>query len=203
MSVNAIAQDNTARKHELGVNGTSFFQQFLNFGGANSVLISPYLVTYRYTGENYALRLGLGASTLSSESEDGPSQSSSKSSGTTIDLRLGGEKRWKLNDRWTTTVGVDFVYGSDKTNFETTNISETTTIETNLTAIGGGPVWSINFDINDRMRLYTEASFYFTQSTREQKESFSSNPQFNDDTKVTGTQGGFTLPTNVYFAILL
>lgn len=193
----------TFRKHELGINSTHFLQNFLNLGSGTSATLNPYLFTYRYCGQNFALRSGLGLMTSSLDEDDPNSNSSTKQSARDVDFRLGAEWRKQLNQRWRTNLGFDVHYGQTFTSIETTSGFDNATITDNLLSYGFGPVWGIQFDINDRLRLFTETSFTFTTWEQTEKSEFSSNPQFDEEQKTSGTGSAFTLPTNIYFAITL
>ena len=75
------------------------------------------------------------------------------------------------------------------------------TTSTDVTGIGGGPVWGIQFNLNDRLSLQTEAALYALSSTTKEKSQFSSNPEFNTNDKSNNMAIAFTLPTSVFFVV--
>lgn len=157
------APDNSrAVSHYIGIQANQLIRQLISFGGNNSAITNPYLLTYtvnsKATGWGFAT--GLGYSSIQQKNTDVFVSTTSK-----IDdfaWRIGGEKKVYLSRHWLSSLGVDVLIESNKaetvTNSgQTPNPTTTTTIKRN----GFGPRASLNYQFNHRLLVGTEASFYF------------------------------------------
>jgi hypothetical protein len=196
-------------RYEMGVNGSAFFKQLLNFSGtkpavdSNNITETPYYFTAKMRSKRGYWRLGLGA-TLSAKSESSGKLADTKTvRNADYQLRLGYEWQRKLTDKWLFYYGVD-VLGRYKekaliadSGFDLVNISETT--------IGTGiaPIAGIRFQLWQNIALSTETAVRYRFSNFKEKTSFSINPDFNEQGKIVDLHElDFLPPTSIYITIL-
>lgn len=188
------------RHHEIGINLTSLINEIIP-GDESQIQLSPYLVTYYFTGRHHAFRFGFGV--FSNSRIDNDTLIILSNSSFSLDLRGGYEYRVSLTKRWSAAFGLDVLYGRDNSHFKTSTNLDQVTIGNKGWTIGGGPVITVRFDVNNRIRLSTECTLYhsYTESTNYQH--FLDFPEFNVDQ--TSIFNGFkiTVPINIYFNIRL
>ena len=171
---------NPVHRVELGINATATLSTFV---GNESEGISPadYPLSIKLMqGQKAAWRFGLGLE-LNTESSDGNGVGIITET-ETIDFygRVGYEWRKILSPRWMFFAGLDglFSFGQDNGN-SNTQVGFT---ELNLErwALGGGPVYGIQFAINPRLHVGTEGNIYLTLIHTEREERFEFDPQLNN-----------------------
>jgi hypothetical protein len=200
------AQDQNVAKdkrnqHQIGVNATYFFKQFLNFGNNNTLAISPYIISYKvFDRKHHGFRFGAGLS-MQSTKENPDSLNSVKNSVSTYNFRAGYEFQKELGNKWICFFGVDglFNYSIDKTN--SFNGFDNVTNEDLLYTYGGGPIFGIQYNISKHITLFTETGIYALTGQSVSKSTFESNPSFNDESKTSVTNVSFLLPTSLYLNV--
>ncbi|MBK7468500.1 MAG: hypothetical protein WAS56_12835 [Saprospiraceae bacterium] len=137
-------EETRAKNKEIGVNMTTFVSQFVPFG-SNFPKGGPFGYSFKKYGSKAAFRFGLGMSVAVEENEEDIN----------LHIRLGYERRKKLNDRWAYTRGLDFALMAGNWNIPG--------ISTGLfsTAIGFGPVIGIEYYIFPNVYLSTESYIFF------------------------------------------
>jgi len=190
--------DSKEKFSEFGLNVTSFVNEFISLN-SNDSDIGDYMVTYKYHLGKSALRIGLGGQfrQVDDETEGGGGRVTKDNS---FDFRIGYEVKTKITPRWGFYFGADATLGWAESKATTFNF-EQVELTTSLTEFGGGPIAGIQFFINPRISLATEASLYYTYSESREVEKFSVNTLFNTDELSTSNNFDFGLPTSLYFVI--
>ncbi|MEO1257826.1 MAG: hypothetical protein AAFZ15_03485 [Bacteroidota bacterium] len=196
MTINLFSQatDESARNLEVGVNATAFVSSL--FGNTS---FDDYLFTIKkHLKSDKTLRVGFGFN--GSFLTDDPS-SDDITNNTTItsfefDLRVGAEKNIMTKGNWSIKLGFDGITGYF---INTRKITQGKRIFQNY-YLGLGPVTGIQYMINDRIGLLTEASF-FTSISEIKDEEKSDSPTFDDKDKRTSINFGMRIPTNVIFFV--
>ena len=158
--------------HLIGIQVNPLFQQILNLGN-NQAVDNPYLLRYsRINTESLReWNLGLGVSLNTNKDEDG-----AESNRFDFNLRTGVAQTVKLSKRFEVSYGVDLIYNN--LNIHTLNIqaftsgfgtSDSTINEsrTKTIAFGAGPRLNLTFNINDKVSIGTEATYYYTYNIDE------------------------------------
>lgn len=188
-------------QHQIGVNASYFFKQFLNLGSNNNLTISPYILSYKIVDrKHHGFRMGAGFNMLSN-TQNPDSTNSVKNSTSSYNLRFGYEFQKELGPKWMCFFGADglFNYSLDKTN-TSNGFDQVTNSETILT-YGAGPVLGFQYNLSKHISLFTETGIYALVGQSVSKSSFLSNPQFNDETKTTVTSVSFLLPTSLFLIV--
>lgn len=173
------AEDGFEPEHDqqIGINTTALVSQLINFSSSFSFFNNDYIFTYKNIKANgrSTFRFGFGGSVFY-EKED-----SDKRFNTNIKMRLGRERFTDISKRWRVYYGGDFKLG-----FEYTNAFFLDEPIRTYTA-GGGPLCGLQFNINSRLSISTEASydFLFFYNT-------------NDGSKTRGFSTGFNIPDLFY-----
>jgi len=162
---------NSEYDQQIGINSTALISQLINFSSNFSVFNSNYIFTYKKRKGNKNFRLGVGGGFFF-EKED-----SDKRSNVSIRLRLGRERFTDISKRWRVYYGGDFKIDFDNTSafFLDEPIRRY--------SLGGGPVCGLQFNINSRLSLATEASYDLMAFA-----------QTNDGDNSWGINTGFSVP---------
>jgi hypothetical protein len=166
----ARAQKDSSFKCELGVNATAFIANYFNLGGVSSN--NPYLIDFKYRlAEDIAIRTSLDF-TFSDNNVEQQTARRIYFKNTSVDLRVGAEKRNQLSKKWTWFYGVDVIAGqginssrSDQQLRDPNTFEFVTVTSVNKSAseyIGAGPIAGLRWDLHPRITLWTEARLYFT-----------------------------------------
>ena len=190
--------------HELGINGTFFFANFLTISGNIPVSVDPYALQYKvlFGGRN-GIRTGIGANYRSQkDTPDNGTQTDFRS--TAVSARLGYEHRLTFGKRWAAFFGADIVYNYANIYNRTHDEGfQTVTITNTSHGGGGGPVIGLQFYASPRISLGTETAVHFISSSDTEKTSIISNfAPPNTSTDGSDVMSfNFNLPTSIYVNI--
>lgn len=186
-------------EHQVFVNTTFFLKQIINLSNQN-IAISPYIVGYKcFIKKNHGIRLSLGGN-FSKKTEFPDTTSVRITRDNALDYRIGYEYRHPFGKKWYLQAGVDFAgrYGVVGSKVNSTFDIVTTTTTSNM--VGGGPFLGIQFQINNRIALFTETAFYYSYSWNKRKVTSDNTPRLNTNRKTdTEMKGEFILPTSLFF----
>jgi len=184
--------------HEIGINGTFFINQFLNFSD-KEIPQSPYLLTYKIGNRKHAIRFGVGTTFKESEKSVETFDDTETLKDFTLDLRLGYEYRNTLGNRWIGYFGVDFIYNQIIDEQINNSGFDIVTISNNKSGLGGGPILGLQFKLTNKLMLGTEGAFYFSQSENKSRTTFENFPGFNTETEIIKEKEIITyLPATLY-----
>jgi Outer membrane protein beta-barrel domain len=166
-------QENDNRKTyvELGVNVTGAIAS-AGFRQADSLQNSdPFFLHLKLVSHRFGVRLGAGTSTLSKKKI---SEIDSRiQSVTASDFRLGLDYQIPIDNRWRIYAGFDLISGYKKGQNDYSNAGGITKIRYTEKSIGGGPLLGLQFHLNKRISLQTEAALYLVNTTTEKNLSYS------------------------------
>jgi hypothetical protein len=154
LNLNTFSQTVSEESHiaadfprQVGFDVTNLLSQFLNFSSSSSFNNPDYFISFKKLKNDKINRMGLG---LAFEIEG---QGAGTSSDVLVNFRAGREKQINFMNRWRFSYGFDF-----KTNFSYRNIGNTDVSRTQL-GLGGAPIFGLEFFINPRLSLSTEAAY--------------------------------------------
>jgi hypothetical protein len=216
--LHAQTEDTGARRveHQVGFDATGFIKQFIVFNNTAPTNMNPFSYNYKalwrsadgmaYMGP----RVGIGftndqESTHPDENTDRTITSSS------IAARIGFERQHVITKSWHLYYGVDIMYATAYDKAETVFKSHpaapdgfTTLTRDMAETRGAGPIMGIQFNINKRLCLSTESSFFYTETTSRFKSESTFPGAKNDPEDVTKLKSArFILPTFINFNIKL
>jgi hypothetical protein len=196
-------------KHEIGVQGNFLIKEVINL--SNTFFADyPYLITYKakLSKNNWYSRNGLGGNITNSKSVDPITGSVVFFDSKSIQLRTGIEKQIPLGSK------IKFNYGFDvmgdvllrnsktENNFPGSGFSSTFTNKETSIFYGGGPVMGINFFVNKRISLGTEASLFFkTGKTKLKATTTTSTSSTLNEDEENNSQLGLNSPTIIFLTI--
>lgn len=195
-------------RYEVGVNGSAFFKQFLNFSGrttvdSNNITETPYYLTAKMRSKRGYWRLGLGAALNAKNESSGKLADTKTTRNNDFQLRLGYEWQRDFGTKWTFYYGIDLLGRyKDKalvadSGFDVVTLSETTW------GTGAAPMAGIRYQIWRNVALSTETAVRYRYSAFQEKSSFSTNPDFNEVGKKVGLHElDFLPPTSIYITVL-
>src|ERR1043165_5313266 len=127
-------------QHHVGVQINELVRQVFNFSNNTNTNNNPYLLVYSINSvkKGWGARIGAGYTYRSFTDNDGINRKETNIN--SIQLRLGGEKAFKLSDKWTTGIGIDGLYNLDENDTRSTTKALDTTLtvtRTKITGLGG------------------------------------------------------------------
>ena len=205
-TISLFAQsDSKFKKHEIGINATSFIKEFLSLNSSD-VDEGNYMLTYKkHNPNNTAFRLGLGGRISQvNETLEGGGKLETKNN--LLALRVGYEWNKTISKRWNIYYGIDAITDftqdvSQTITFLNTGQVEEVQLRDQSVAFGGGPIFGIQFFISKNISLTTEGSLYYRYTSLNEKELFQVQTQFNKDETSTSSKVDFGLPTALFFVI--
>lgn len=186
--------------HYIGIQANQLLRQLLSLGNAAPTVANPYTLTYAVNqrSSGFGFTTGLGYNYAQTNTGDGFSNTTSTSRD--VAWRFGLESKKYLAKRWIASIGGDVVIEGSKTETKSEGSGTTTSITSKINRSGFGPRASLNFQINDKIVLGTEASFYFKWITQKQETQGTGMPPV-PETKLKSN--GFTLPAVVFLMVRL
>ena len=175
LQVQAQEQEATTYDQQIGINTTALIGQIFNFTSSSSISPVQYFLVYRKKNKKGNFRFGFGGNFLVDEKINGTD--------TNIDLnfRLGQERFTDFAKRWRVYYGMDF-----KTILMFEKFGGIDTSQSEF-FFGGGPMCGLQFNINSRLSISTEASYDF----------FLSIEDVNGEVRIGG-RSGFQVPDFLY-----
>jgi hypothetical protein len=186
-------------QHQVFVNTTFFLKQIINLSNQN-IVISPYIVGYKcFFTKNHGIRLSVGGN-FSRKTEFLDTSSVRISRNYAFDYRVGYEFRYAFGKKWYLQTGVDFAGRYAFTGAKNNTTFDIVTTNTTTNVVGGGPFLGIQFQINNRIALFTETAFYYSYSWNKRKVNSDNFPEQNINRKGDSEmKGEFILPTSLFF----
>lgn len=183
--------------HYIGIQANQLIRQLISFGGNNTAITNPYLLTWSVNSKSNGagFSTGLGYSSIQTKTTDQFVSTTSK-----IDdfaWRVGFEKKSYLSRNWLLSFGGDLLFESNKA--ETISNSGTVpnpTVTTTTNRSGFGPRVSLNYQFHNRLMVGTEASYYFKFINQKQKVTGQNQP--NTDTPSHLRSFSFSLPAVIF-----
>ncbi len=197
LSVAQTDEEENERFHEIGINVTTFINEFISLNN-NDADLGDYMMTYKYHMGRNAIRFGLGGRFSQIDEPVGGGNRVTKEN--KFDVRLGYEWNQSISKKWSFYYGLDIVGGNSSSVTVATNSDEITTTE-KFTYFGGGPMMGIQFFINSHISLSTESSLYYRYEQETSKVDFSIDTGSNSDVTSTNNLADFGLPTALFFVI--
>ena len=134
---------------QVGVDVTAFLARIFNFQQTNSFSQPAYYLTIRKMKEKHNTRFGIGADVLAQGTGNGTNSS------IILNMRFGRDKAKDFGKHWQAYYGWDI-----KTNLAFASIGSSSNSTTQL-GLGFGPVAGLQFKLNSRLVVSTEASYNF------------------------------------------
>lgn len=189
ISTVCIAQTDSTFKqtrYEVGVNGTAFFKQFLNFSSKSSsdttanILETPYYLISKVKLKKGYLRIGLGVK-INSENESSSKTADYKiKNNNDYQLRVGYEWQRKLNKKCDVYYGVDLLGGLNDLTIHANSGFDFVTISDRSWVMGLAPVAGFRFKLWENIALSTETSIRYRYTIFGEGAKFSKNVDFNE-----------------------
>ncbi len=170
----AFAQTDTLTKkltHSVGVQINGLIKQVFNFNNTNTPTGNPYLLTYSVNSvkNGWGGRVGFGYVYTDNASNDGTTDL--KSTINQLQVRVGFEKAFKLNEKWSAGVGIDGLanVNDDKTTSRVVSFDTITTItKSAIKSYGCGAMGWLRYSLTPHIQIGTEASLYYTSGKQTQ-----------------------------------
>lgn len=164
-------QASSPPSNEIGADIIPFIQMIFNFNSAEYYIPyrPKYYVTYKRYFKHFNFRFGVGGSSNQTTSFDVYANEDLKRINQGIDYRIGLERKMELFKRW------GFYYGLDLKNSNYYNYTDNQYYnggwrigyELNQNTFGLSPFFGLEFSINEKIAIQTEANFiyYWTKKT--------------------------------------
>ena len=197
----------TENRHQIGVNGTQFFKQFIARDSGAFRENNPYLLTYRYHGKRFNYRVGLGGGYGFSDDDNGENQFKREVRNYDYAFRFGVDKTRALSKRFYLYYGVDFfskVSSRESSTFPYgSQFVQKTVVSQYQRSTGLSGVLTFEFRITEKMTLFTEAGLNWSKHSNWDAVE---NPDFPDSSVSNSSDGGsmsYTVPLSLFFSFFL
>jgi hypothetical protein len=166
--ISAFAQDEAVSpkksNHYVGLQANQLIRQIFNFSNTNTSLNNPYLLTYAVNSVQGGGGFTMGFGYHFDEATDGDQFIERTTTNNNLFFRVGFEKKSLLAPKIIFSLGGDVVLGREKfevvteektqsqTNFESSRVAKSS---------GFGPRLTINYQIQEKIIIGTEANYYF------------------------------------------
>ncbi len=165
-SIDSKAQLLENSSNSIGINATGFVGNYLSFGGS-VVSTNPYWITYNRRIGPGSIRFGMNIQ-ITREDDNRFQGSPIDRESSNVDLRLGYAWSKKISKRFDFIYGADLIYGDELMHqrnvqqiWDGTKMNKFHNVSVNnMQTYGAGVIGGIQFQINDKIALYTEGSLY-------------------------------------------
>lgn len=160
----SFGQNNPPFKNEIGVDITALIEQVLNFNPPE--FFTPYSATYQGTYkrhlDDFSVRVGIGIRGNNENLNINSVEDERIRNRFQLDYRIGIERQIVLSNRWNFFFGLDYRSSrlTSMNNFGFQNGGWRVGSEFRSISNGLAPLIGIDFRINERIMLQTEASLY-------------------------------------------
>jgi hypothetical protein len=172
-------------------------RQLFSLSNASTNTGNPFSLTYTFNNKQTGNGMAFGLGYFTSHVADTDQGNDRETDNSNINLRVGYDKKGSIGKRWTAGWGFDLLLSRTKS-FTTTDqggfISE---IEDKSNGWGFGPRGTLLFQVNGKIHLGTETSWYF------QKEKIKSEISFGGGAPQKSEQKNSTFALQVPVAIFL
>jgi hypothetical protein len=172
-------------------------RQLFSLSNSNPSTGNPFSLTYAFNNKQTGDGIAVGLGYFTSHVEDTDQGNDRETDNSNINFRVGYDKKAGIGKRWTAGWGFDLLLSRSKS-FTTTDqggfISE---IEDKSNGWGLGPHGTLLFQVNGKIHLGTETSWYF------QKENIKSDISFGGGAPQKSEQKNSTFALQVPVAIFL
>lgn len=159
--------------HYLGVQANQLIRQLVNFGNSNNTVNNPYLLVWSVNSKQTGWGMNTGLGLNVNQFTDGDNTNKRTTDITDLNFRIGFEKKSMLAKRWMTSWGFDLIHQNLSNNTNSTNspdpnnpnVKSIVDTKSSTTAWGFGPRFTLNFIINSKIILGTEATYYYRSGT--------------------------------------
>jgi hypothetical protein len=151
-------------------------RQLFSLSNTSASTGNPFSLTYAFNNKQTGGGMAFGLGYFTSHVEDVDQGNDRETDNSNINFRVGYDKKSSIGKRWTAGWGFDVLLSRSKS-FTTTDqggfISE---IEDKSTGWGLGPRGTLLFQVNGKIHLGTEASWYFQNQKIKSEISFGGSP---------------------------
>lgn len=207
----AQSKDSIAKmpRYEVGVNGTYFFKQFLNFSGksnvdsATSVLETPYYLAAKVKLGGGFLRMGVGVKINSENTSSSKIADYRVNNNNDYQLRIGYEKQRRLNKRCSVYYGADALGGFNDLTVHSNSGFDFVTLSDRSWTLGVAPVAGFRVQLWENIALSTETSIRYRYTVFGESATFSKNADFNEKGAQLKTHKVDFLPPSVIYVTFM
>jgi hypothetical protein len=200
----ALDQDNQPEKvratnRYFSLQANQLLRQLFSFSNSSAVTPNPYALTFSFNNKQTGsgLAFGLGYSTRHVEDNDqGNNRETDESN---IDFRFGYDKKANISKRWIAGWGFDLLLNRINDVTVVDQGGFTSEVKSKGFGWGLGPRGMLLFQINEKIYLGTEASWYFKKSKIDSEIAFLGGGNQKSDVK----ESSFSLqvPTAIFLTM--
>lgn len=186
---------------EMSVNATRFLNDLVSFN-SRTIESGPYVIGGKIFKGTTALRFGIGGRFQKDRDNEEVTVVRERKI-TEINVRAGIEKQFSIGKRWVYYFGADFIYSNQLNENVVESDIDIVSTKTTSNIYGGGPIIGFQFNISDRIALWTETSIYYQYIRSKEDLTTLSAPEFDRRIRSVSHRGDAQLPVAIFFAIRL
>ncbi|MBX2965145.1 MAG: hypothetical protein KF845_03300 [Cyclobacteriaceae bacterium] len=165
-----FGQDSLSRKnYYVGLQANQLIRQLFNFGGTNTAVNNPYLLTLSSNNPQTGRGSNFGWGYTYNQFNDGDAFTQRKTSINDFFFRVGFERKRSFGKKWIISTGMDAIIAREKNTTEVMQSGFKSKTVNQSNSWGLGPRVTLNYHVTEKILLGTEANYYFkaTKSTIE------------------------------------
>lgn len=168
-------EGNTVRTNHnyFSLQANQLLRQLFSFSNTNTNVGNPFVFNYAINNKQTGNGVAFGLGHVSSHVEDSDQGIDRETDNSTLNFRVGYDKKISIGKRWTAGWGVDFLLSRSKSFTRTDQFGSVSKIDEKANGWGLGPRGVLLFQVNEKVHLGTETSWYFQKETIESEITFS------------------------------
>jgi hypothetical protein len=190
-----VTPDTSKREYKnvIGLDATGILREVVNLS-STPYFYSPYIISYRRIIKRNAIRVNIGG--YISNSDVAINGNTMKNSTSSFDFAVGFEHYAYLTKRWNYYYGIDLLTKIYYTEGITNNAINRMT----KNSFGISPLVGLQFRINPRMSISTEASYDIIYAMIKTSSTFNFSP-YSSNSSRTAFEARFNSPLSISFRI--
>lgn len=158
-------------------------RQLFSLSNTSTNTGNPFSLTYAFNNKQTGGGMAFGLGYFTSHIEDTDQGNDRKTDNSNINFRVGYDKKGSIGKRWTAGWGFDLLLSRSKSFTKTEQGGFISEIEEKSNGWGFGPRGTLLFQVNGKIHLGTEASWYFQKEKLESDISFTGGSSQNSEQK--------------------
>ncbi len=158
-------------------------RQLVSLSDETPSVSNPFLVNYSFNKTSTGMGMGFGLGYATSHIEDVDQGNERETSNSSINFRMGFDKKSTFAKRWMVGFAIDLLFTRAKSNTRSTQGTFEFTSDNTTKGWGFGPRGLLLYKLTEKIYLGTETSWYFQKQNTESTTKFTGLPSEKSELK--------------------